>query len=78
MITAPQIRAARAFLNWSQDDLAKHAGMSVPTIKRIESKGPDTSSLGTIKAIKAALEGAGITFGADGGICPVATRAKDD
>lgn len=70
MITAPQIRAARAFLNWSQDELAKQANVSAPTIKRIESKGPDSSSLSTIKAIKSALEAGGVTFNDAGCICP--------
>ncbi len=72
MITAPQIRAARAFLNWSQGDLAEKSGVSAPTIKRIESKGPDSSSLSTIKAIKAALEAGGITFNDAGCVCPPA------
>ncbi len=72
MITAPQIRAARAFLNWSQGDLAEKSGVSAPTIKRIESKGPDSSSLSTIKAIKAALEAEGITFNDAGCVCPPA------
>ncbi|AEP10756.1 helix-turn-helix domain-containing protein [Micavibrio aeruginosavorus] len=76
MITAPQIRAARAFLNWSQDELAKQAGVSAPTIKRVELKGPDSSSLGTIKAIKAALEAGGVSFSDEGCVCPSATPCK--
>lgn len=70
MITAPQIRAARAFLDWSQDELAKKSKVSAPTIKRIETKGPDSSALSTVMAIKEALEKAGITFTPEGCVCP--------
>ena len=31
-----QMKAARALLGWSQDDLAREAGVSVPTVKRLE------------------------------------------
>lgn len=67
MITAGQLRAARAFLNWSQADLAERAKLSVPTIKRMESAGPDNSTLANVKAVMAALESAGCTFLADDG-----------
>jgi transcriptional regulator with XRE-family HTH domain len=62
-VTTRQIKAARALLGWSQTALATAAGLSVPTIKRIESKDgdlggrPDTSA-----RIVAALESAGAEF----------------
>lgn len=31
-----QIRAARGYMNWTRADLAREAGVSVETIKRIE------------------------------------------
>ena len=37
MITIRQIKAARALLAWSQADLAKHSGVSEPTVARLES-----------------------------------------
>ncbi|MEN3976364.1 helix-turn-helix transcriptional regulator [Emcibacter sp. SYSU 3D8] len=37
MITAPQLRAARALLGLSQQQLADLASLSVPTIQRMES-----------------------------------------
>ena len=37
MITAPQLRAARALLGLSQQQLADLARLSVPTIQRMES-----------------------------------------
>ena len=35
-VSIRQIKAARALLGWSQEDLAKRAGISVPTVKRLE------------------------------------------
>lgn len=63
MVTAEQIKAARALLNWGQRDLAAAAGLSVPTIKRVEaSRGAIRSTYATVLAIKEALEKAGIEF----------------
>ena len=67
MVSAGQLRAARAFVNWSQANLAERAGLSVPTIKRMESAGPDNSTLANVKAVVAALEAAGCAFLADDG-----------
>ncbi len=63
MITAQQIRAGRALIDWSQQDLADAAGVSRPTIKRMESdKGPGTSSAGNVDAVTRALEAGGVSF----------------
>lgn len=35
--TARQIKAARALLDWSQEDLAIRAALSIATIRKIES-----------------------------------------
>lgn len=45
MITGAQIRAARALLGIDQRMLAEMAGLSVPTIQRME------SSQGTVRAV---------------------------
>ncbi|MBI4366714.1 MAG: helix-turn-helix transcriptional regulator [Deltaproteobacteria bacterium] len=37
MITGTQMRAARALLGFDQRQLAHHAGLSLPTIQRMES-----------------------------------------
>ena len=37
MITGPQMRAARALLGLDQRQLAQAAGLSLPTIQRMES-----------------------------------------
>ena len=43
-IAAEQLRAARALLGWSQTELANQAGMSLPTVKRVETeRGPKVS-----------------------------------
>ena len=59
-ITAAQVRAARATLKWGVRDLAKKAKVSPNTISRIEN-GADTL-IGTMDAIQAALEKAGVEF----------------
>ena len=58
-----QIRAARALLGLGQDDLAKMAGVSVGTVKRLESPRDEMStSIGTLLSIRRALEQAGVAF----------------
>lgn len=61
MINAPQIRAARAVLNWSQSDLARMAEISLTTIRNIEVKAiaPRMTTMGMIYN---ALSAAGIEF----------------
>lgn len=63
MINAPQIRAARALIGWSQSTLAKSANVSLPTVKRMEgSIGPGRSSAENVDAIRKTLEAAGVEF----------------
>lgn len=68
-ISIRQVKAARALLGWSQDDLAAASGVSVPTIARLESV--DSDGIGgratTADAIRAALEAAGVEFIAENG-----------
>ena len=62
-LTAAQIRAARALIEWTQPDLAEAAKLSVPTIRRMESeRGPAASTLANVDAVRRALEGAGVVF----------------
>lgn len=63
MITAVQIRAARASLGWTAAQLADAAGIASRTILRIEAGfGIPQTTTGTIARIQAALEAAGIEF----------------
>jgi predicted transcriptional regulator len=58
-----EIKAARALLGWSQDDLAAKSGVSAPTIGRLEAEGGDLGGRPeTGDKIRHALEKAGIEF----------------
>ncbi len=58
-----EIKAARALLGWSQDDLAEHSGVSAPTIGRLEADGGEIGGRAeTEQKIRRALEKAGIEF----------------
>jgi predicted transcriptional regulator len=62
-VSIRQIKAARALLAWSQEELAKVAQVSVPTIKRLEAQdGPLGGRSDTGNKIQTALEGAGVEF----------------
>jgi len=61
MITATQMRAARALLGIDQRRLAELAGVSVPTIQRMEtSEGNVRGVVDTLMKVIEALEAAGI------------------
>jgi transcriptional regulator with XRE-family HTH domain len=63
MIFPHQLRAARALLDMSQEELAKAAGVGVMTVKRMEAARPEiTGSARTVHKIQTALEEAGIVF----------------
>lgn len=62
-ISIRQVKAARALLGWSQQDLADASGVSYPTIARLESQdGTLGGRATTVDSIRRALEGAGIEF----------------
>lgn len=61
MITAAQMRAARALLGIDQKRLAELAGVSLPTIQRMEaSEGNVRGVVDTLSKVVEALDGAGI------------------
>ena len=61
-----QIRAARALLGWSQDRLARKAGIGLATLRRIEqNEGIVKGNFSTVLKIQKALEQAGIRFTED-------------
>ena len=63
MLTAAQIRAARALLGWSQPALTTAAGLSLPTIVRMEGRqGPGRSAAANVDAVQRALEKGGVEF----------------
>jgi predicted transcriptional regulator len=62
-VSSEVIRAARALLRWEQRDLANASSVSLPTIKRLESKaGTLGAHTSTMSALTKALEAAGIEF----------------
>lgn len=61
MITAAQMRAARALLGIDQKALAKMAGISVPTVQRMEaSQGNVRGIVDSLAKVVAALHAAGV------------------
>jgi transcriptional regulator with XRE-family HTH domain len=71
MITAAQLRAARALLGLHQRELAALAGLSVPTIQRMEgSEGVVRGTVESLMRLVAALDAAGLELIADGAASP--------
>ena len=61
MITAAQLRAARALLGIDQRELAQRCGLSLPTIQRMEaSEGVIRGTVDSLMKLVDALAGAGI------------------
>lgn len=61
MITSQQMRAARALLGIDQRRLAELAGLSVPTIQRMEASGGQVRGVvDTLVKVVNALEDAGV------------------
>jgi len=59
MITPAQSRAARALLDWTQEDLAKAAHLGLSTIRDFE-KGRRTPTHNNLLGIRTVLEQAGV------------------
>jgi transcriptional regulator with XRE-family HTH domain len=67
MITAGQMRAARALLSLDQRDLAERSGLSLPTIQRMEaSEGVIRGNVDSLMKLIAGLEAAGIELIGEG------------
>ena len=63
MIFSAEIRAARALVNWSQQDLANAASVGVATVRRLEAaEGQGRGSVDSVWKIQRALEAAGVEF----------------
>ena len=69
MITAAQLRAARALTGLDQKKLAELAGLSVPTIQRMEaSEGVVRGNVDSLMKLVQALGEAGIELIGDGAV----------
>lgn len=63
MLTGAQIRAGRALVRWTLDDLAKAAKIGLQTVRRAEASDGEVKMLANNEAaIRAALESAGVEF----------------
>jgi transcriptional regulator with XRE-family HTH domain len=61
MVTPAQCRAARGLLDWSQQDLAGHAGIGIVTVRQVEA-GSTSPRRATLIVLKQAFERAGVEF----------------
>jgi len=67
MISAAQLRAARALLGIDQRTLASLSGLSIPTIQRMEaSEGVIRGNVDSLMKLIAALNGAGVELIGEG------------
>lgn len=75
MISGPQMRAARALLGIDQKALAELAGLSVPTIQRMEaSEGNVRGVVDSLTKVVAALELAGVDLIGEGSVSTAGGR----
>ena len=71
MITGSQLRAGRAVLGWSAQQLAERAGVSYATVQRAEAvDGIPTMRTPNLYALQRALEDGGVIFLAAGELRP--------
>ncbi|PNE13008.1 MAG: XRE family transcriptional regulator [Beijerinckiaceae bacterium] len=75
-MTPEQCRAARGWLDWSQDNLASAAHVSLSTVRDFE-KSRHVPIANNLAAMEAALEMQGIVFVDDGGTYGI-TYAKPE
>ncbi|GIL00465.1 MAG: hypothetical protein BroJett030_03640 [Alphaproteobacteria bacterium] len=75
MITAHQLRAARALLGIDQRRLAELSGLSVPTIQRMEaSDGTIRGNVDSLMKLIAALDAAGVEIIGEGAVSRASGR----
>ena len=75
MITAAQLRAARALLGMDQRQLALRAGLSVPTIQRMEaSDGLVRGNVDSLMKLIGGLEAAGVELIGEGAVSQAGGR----
>jgi len=75
MISASQLKAARALLGIDQRTLAEAAGLSLPTVQRMEaSKGTVRGNVDSLVKLVGALEAAGVELIGEGAASPAGGR----
>ena len=68
-ISPAVLRAARAMVGWTRDQLSTASGVNTRTIARLED-GETDARASTAKAIRTALEAAGVVFVEPNGLGP--------
>jgi transcriptional regulator with XRE-family HTH domain len=68
-MNSPQCRAARGLLAWTQDELARVAGVSIVTVRNFENE-KTTPQRASLDVIRRALESAGVIFVEENGEGP--------
>jgi transcriptional regulator with XRE-family HTH domain len=61
MVTPSQCRGARGLLDWSQQDLARQAGVGIVTVRQVEA-GATEPRRATLAVLRHAFERAGVEF----------------
>jgi transcriptional regulator with XRE-family HTH domain len=75
LLTATQLKAARALVGMEQRALAAASGVSLPTIQRMEaSNGIVRGVIESLMRVMAALETAGVEFINEGAVSPGSGR----
>jgi transcriptional regulator with XRE-family HTH domain len=64
LLSSAQIRAARSMLALSRPELAKRAGISLPTLIAIENESLREPKISSLRAIEVALKASGAEFDA--------------
>ena len=76
-VTGAQLRGARGLLGISREELAKRAGVSFETVKRIEGQSLVSANVQTVDAIRRAFSEAGVIFIDENGDGPGVRLRKD-
>lgn len=75
MLSSGQLKAARALLGWDQRQLAEAAGVSLPTVQRMEaSEGTVRANVDTLVKVVGALHNAGVELLGEGAVSAAGGR----
>ncbi|HEV7353253.1 MAG TPA: hypothetical protein VGN74_09025 [Brevundimonas sp.] len=79
ILTGEQIKAGRALCRVNQTELARRAGVSLETVKRLEAiRGEVDANVRTLNAILSAFEALGVSFECEDGRAGLGVWARPD
>lgn len=70
ILHAKTLKAARALLNWTAQELASASGVPIDTLRSFESGRSKTMSRANEEAVRRAVEAAGVAFLDTGDVAP--------